>query len=104
MVSGKQAELVTLQKQASDLQACISDLQSKHKKAEASIKACTTETESLSAKLQHEEADKKKAVLQAFDRKQEVETIKAQIVAEKAKAAELMQVCKTLMDEAEKHR
>ena len=97
MVSGKQAELATLQKQASDLKACISDLQSKHAKAEASIKACTTETESLSAKMQQEEAGKKKAVLQAFDRKQEVETIKAQIVAEKVYNHEGVQCCSVVL-------
>ena len=83
LVSSKETELTALKKQASELQTCIGELKSSHQEAEAAMKLCTAESERLSADMQREEAEKKKAVLQAFDRKQEVETIKAQIIDEK---------------------
>lgn len=102
MVSSKESELGALKKQASELKATIAELENSHRDTETAMKAAAAEAERLAVDIKQEETDKKQAVLQAFDRKQEVEAVKAKIAAEKVKAAELMQVCKMLMDEAEK--
>ena len=83
MVRSKESELGALKKQVSELQATISELQNSHRVTEAAMKEATAEAERLAVDIKQEEADKKQAVLQAFDRKQEVEAVKAKISAEK---------------------
>ena len=83
MVGSKQSELGALNKQVSELKATITELESSHRDAEATMKASAAEAERLAVDIKQEETDKKQAVLQAFDRKQEVEAIKAKIAAEK---------------------
>lgn len=101
MVDSKQTELASLEGRAGDMQQCVAGFQTTHGEAEASIAACAVEEKRIRECMEREDADKKQAVLKAFDLKQEVETIKAQITVEKARAAELMQVCETLMDQEE---
>ena len=83
MVSSKESELEALNKQASELKATIAELQNNHRDTEAAMKAATAEAERLAVNIKQQETDKKQAVLQAFDRKQEVEAVKAKITAEK---------------------
>ena len=85
MVGSKEAELGALKNQANELQTSVTELQNSHRDVEVAMKACAAEAERLSADIQRAETDKKRAVLQAFDRKQEVETIKAKIAGEKVK-------------------